>query len=117
MVKEFSQELATILLDYSTESRERVEKIAQKVAQKGARTLQQTSPKVKGIYASGWTMRKEGESFVIANVTSPFLTHLLEKGHMTRNGKSRTKAKPHIKKVETEVNREFEDEVRRELGK
>ncbi|WP_425539443.1 hypothetical protein [Microaceticoccus formicicus] len=117
MTKEISQELATILLDYSQETRQGVEKIAQEVAQKGARTLQQTSPRVKGIYASGWTMQKQGDSFVIANITSPFLTHLLEKGHTTRNGKSRTKAKPHIGKVEAEVNKEFEEKVRRELGK
>lgn len=56
-------------------------------------------------YKSGWRFKKWADSsyytgFTIHNVTRPSITHLLENGHLTRDGKRRVDAVKHIEKTE-----------------
>lgn len=108
--------LKEVLSSYQREVQESVEKVAKSVAKKGVKALKESSPmKTKG-YAEGWAVKKEtkilnGSSFIIYNKNKPGLTHLLEKGHVKRNGEFQPGA-PHIAPVEAEVKAIFEKEIR-----
>lgn len=79
-----------------------------------------------GAYASGWTNDTvEGrlplsKFMVVYNGEHYRLTHLLENGHVIRNGTGRTFGKtgkyPHISKVNDWANTELPAVVRRKLG-
>ena len=76
-----------------------------KVGREAAKKLRQTSPKDTGEYAAGWTVKVEtGRINVGATVYGKKPTyqmaHLLEHGHLTRDGKRRVGQVEHIKKVE-----------------
>ena len=43
------------------------------------------------------------------------MTHVLEFGHVTRNG-GRTKAIPHIRPVEEKYSKEYEKELKQKIG-
>ena len=94
-----------ILAGYCDDIQALIEEETVKIAKEGVKTLKATSPKNKratknrGRYAKGWRVKKEvGKGEVhctIHNKTDWQLTHLLEKGHLTRNG-GRTKPIVHI---------------------
>lgn len=104
-------DIENILNDYSKDIQEAITKEAQKVAKEGQAKLKSTSPKNKkntihkGKYAKGWKVKTEkGRGFVkctIHNTTDYQLTHLLENGHLTRNGRKTTPIK-HIEPVHDE---------------
>lgn len=82
-----------------------------KIAKAGAKKLRQVSPKKSGDYAKGWTVKTEKEfrqptKYTIHNKNKPWLAHLLEKGHATRDG-GRTKPIVHIAPVEEEIVGEY----------
>ena len=76
--------------------------------------LKETSPKRTGKYSKGWRVKTEkGRGFInctIHNATNYQLTHLLEKPHLTRNGR-RTTPKVHIAPVEEKCIEEFQKGV------
>lgn len=62
--------------------------------------VSRNSPKRTGKYAPGWDYAFEadaygGVSVIVHNTSKPSLTHLLEKGHMNRDG-GWTSAREHI---------------------
>lgn len=72
-----------------------------------------------GKYRKGWSVKSGSrfmgvESKIVHNKPKYQLTHLLEYGHVNRDG-SRTRAFPHIAKVETESAKNFEKKVRSKL--
>lgn len=103
-----------ILEEYSEEIQEEITEAAQKIAKEGALKLQETSPKRTGKYRKGWKVKtNKGKGFVsciIHNSTNYQLTHLLENGHLNRDG-SKTAAKVHIKPVEEQAINEFQKNV------
>lgn len=107
-------DIATILDDYSKNLYEEMENASIEVANKGKDKLKQTSPKKTGKYRRGWRVKttsnlKSFES-IIYNGTNWQLTHLLEKGHVNRNG-SRTAPRVHIRPVEQECIDEYYQDV------
>ena len=112
---QLSEAINEILEDYGDELGEKIGEATKKIAQKGVQLLKATSPvadntPLKGAYARGWRVSVENHrdlthSATIYNV-HPGLPHLLEYGHPTRNG-GRTKAQPHIGKVEDLLYEEF----------
>jgi hypothetical protein len=119
LVKEVMNELKT----YEKLSVTELEKIAKKVAQEGRKKLIEASPRGtgsrKGHYADGWTVSavKTGTDkfeFVVHNKKKPGLTHLLENGHVLRQG-GRAEAIVHIQPVEEWCNEEFERRVKERL--
>lgn len=106
-----------LLAEYGTEVDEIIGREAQAVAKEGVKKLKARSPKKSGDYAKGWHVVNRSTrmttSFIIANKHSG-LPHLLEKGHVKRNG-GRVAGKPHIKPVEEETVKDFETKVKEAL--
>lgn len=99
-----------------------VAEAVKKVARAGAKALRAESKRVfpngTGRYAKGWTStvdtKKRSAQGIIYNKDVPGLPHLLEHGHANRGG-GRTPGRVHIKTIEDQVAKGFEEEVRREL--
>ena len=111
--------IAEVLEEYETEVERGTKEAVQKVAKAGVKALRQTSPKKTGKYAKGWKAdvtegRLKAEA-TIYNAAKPGLPHLLEHGHVTKNGTGRTfaptPAKEHIEPVETQINEAFERDI------
>lgn len=114
-VDNFARDLVSQLNNYAQLVDGELDLIAKEVADDGMNKLKQTSPQRKGIYAKSWTVKKvKNGDYVIHNKRRANLTHLLEKGHVNRDG-SRTQAYPHIKKVDQMVIREFQEKLQRRL--
>lgn len=78
-----------------------------------AKGISQLSPKKSGVYAKGWTLKKESKNGIARNVVynknKPSITHLQENGYAKRSG-GRVAGKPHIRPV---CDRELPDMVNR----
>lgn len=113
-------ELAAILKDYEGDVTAGTAEAVQKAAKTAQQALRRVSPKgATGDYARSWRVEIErSPAFTVATVysTKPGLPHLLEFGHVSKNGTGRTfepsvPAHPHIAAVETEVVEGFEKEL------
>lgn len=112
-VDQISKEITKQLRQYTNEVKEADEKIKEKVTKDGVSELKQTSPKEHGKYAKSWTRKMEGTDITIHNKVYQ-LTHLLEDGHMNRDG-SRTAGRTHIKPVEEKVIKEYVDGIEKAI--
>lgn len=121
---ELSEALNKYLTTYSEEISDEVISVTDEITKEAKDELIRTSPKGKGSrsspYYRGWAVKiqKKGKGKyekVIWNKTNYQLTHLLEFGHATRNGK-RTKAIPHIRPVEEKYKAKFVDLLERKMG-
>ena len=93
--------------DFQTDVTEVMFKACSTAGKKAKKDLQNTNAfeDKSGDYRRGWAIRTKREKFginvLIYNKAKPGLTHLLEKGHVTKNGTGRsmrdTPAHPHIK--------------------
>ncbi|MBG9567564.1 HK97 gp10 family phage protein [Brevibacillus agri] len=105
-VADLSAEIARQLSLYSAALDDEIEIATDEVTKEAVKELQQTSPKLTGDYAKGWTRRKGDKGIVVYNKTDYRLTHLLEHGHAKAGG-GRVAARPHIRQVEEKAVREF----------
>lgn len=121
-------QMADILDDYSKEVRRAMTEAEDKIAKESVRKLKNTSPKRNGKnhirrYAEGWRVKPVRTNtgipdVIVHNKTNYQLTHLLENGHVIRNGKGeyrRTNGIKHIAPVEEWANSELPLEIEREL--
>ena len=120
-VSELAQELAQGLSEYSQEVADAIKKATDEVAEEAVQELKSTSPVLTGSYAKGWAKKNTYESKsskrnTVYNKTDYQLTHLLEKGHVGRDGR-RVKAIEHIRPVEEQAAAEFEDKVKGAIGR
>ena len=118
MANNFAADVKKILEQYASDAAEVMNETIEQVAKDGSKRLKQTSPKRTGKYAKGWTQTVEKGrmrvSAIIHGKSGTYqLAHLLEKGHLTRNGK-RTKELVHIAPVDKWV---VEEAVRRTIYK
>lgn len=122
-VESLEQELNTFLKSYKKAVDEDVVQVTDKVTKEAINELKTTSPRRKGTktnpYWRGWASKLKKRSSnnytkVIWNKTNYQLTHLLEFGHVTRNG-GRAKAIPHIRPVEEKYNAEFVDLLKQRI--
>lgn len=111
--------IGKILESYSEEMKELTFRCAKQAADETRRLLKATSPRMTGAYAGGWSVKKGKDSYTVYN-KNPGLTHLLEKGHVTRNGTGRTydptPAHPHISDAEIFGTERFVELVTGEAG-
>lgn len=116
-----NKELMKYLKEYKEDIDEEVEKVANKVGKEAVAELKQISPKgARKEYCKGWRLKKDKlgrnkYTVKIHNKTDYQLTHLLEFGHATKNG-GRTKSQPHIRPTEEKYSKEFEKELKMEIG-
>lgn len=120
-----------VLEEYDGEVRQNLSQITKNVTQQGVKALRSesaatfdTTSKRKKKYANTWTSTVQtgrlSTQGTIYN-TQPGLPHLLENGHVARNGTGRNKGKQfvegreHIAKVERELEKLFEAEVTAKL--
>lgn len=123
-VEQLHSAIMNILEEYSEEVERKSGECVRKIAQQGAKTLRSVSPRKSGDYAGGWTYQVKKKRLwtegTIYNSKKPGLPHLLEYGHVTRNGTGRvfddTPAHPHIKDVEEQIITDFEDSIKGEIS-
>lgn len=117
--EELSNAIEDYLENYVEDIQDEVETTTDSLTKEAVNELKQTSPRGKGTrenpYWRGWTKQKgktnKGRYTIkIHNRTNYQLTHLLEFGHATRNGK-RTKAIPHIRPIEEKYNKLYEQRI------
>lgn len=126
---QLTEELQKQLENFSTEVNKGLKEVYKDLAESGAKELSQGKPyhNRTGQYAKnfGVTQRKNtssvtgAESYTIYNKKRYQITHLLEHGHLTRNGR-RTAAfehwKPTLENIESKVEAEIEKVVRNAGG-
>jgi len=100
-IDQLANEINKQLRQYANGVGEEMEKVAQKVAKEGVKTLKLRSPKETGKYAAGWKATKVDGKWTVHNKIYQ-LTHLLEKGH-AKVGGGRVAARVHIKLVEEQM--------------
>ena len=114
-------ELQKALSEYSVEISEKLNKAYKELAEAGVAKLQSTHPyhDRTGKYSKGFTVTQRknavsamgAESYTIHNKRYQ-ITHLLEHGHLTRNG-GRARAFEHWKPTLDELDRKSEEIVAR----
>ena len=126
LVDKLNEAISGILSQYADEIDQNVGEIAVAIGKKGVQALKsasrETFPNGTGAYASGWkqqvTTDRTGTVVTIYN-EHPGKPHLLENGHVCRNGTGRTFGRvpghPHIKPVADELVETFEREVTSKL--
>lgn len=117
-------EVNKILDKETTQVVKKTKKIVTEVSDKTVNKLKETSPKGKGKgsgqYAKSWKAKKTKEDAMsieyCVHAGKYQLTHLLENGHLIRNGTGRTfgftQPKPHIKKAEEMAVEEIYKEIK-----
>lgn len=118
-VDKLAAELAQGLSEYSQSIADEIKKAADEAESAAVRELKNTSPAQTGSYAKGWTKKnayedRRSKRNTVYNKTDYQLTHLLEKGHASRNG-GRVAARVHIQPVEEKVVADFEERVKRAI--
>jgi hypothetical protein len=116
-----SKEIMKALEGYADDISDIVEKDANEIGKEAVKTIKQESPKgATGEYAKSWRLRKDKKgknSYIVKlyNKDHYQLTHLLEFGHSTADG-GHTEAQPHIRPVEQEYSKKFEDKLKQDIG-
>lgn len=113
--EKIKRDLEDYMFNYYDDIKDIVIETTNEIAKQAIAELKQKSPRGRRRkYYKGWTKktsRKSSRYIVkIHNKTDYKLTHLLEYGHATVNGK-RTRAFPHIKPVEAKYVTLFEKEL------
>lgn len=115
-----SAEIRNILAEYGDEVTDNLSDVIKRTTVSGAKALRAESKRVfpngKGYYAAGWRSRldtkKRTAQGIIYNAVFPGLPHLLEHGHLNRDG-TRTPGRVHIKTIESRIIRELDKEVQK----
>lgn len=118
-VDKLSNEIGAILAEYGQDIETEMEEAVKRVSKAGAKALRAKSKqtfKGSGDYAKEWASTVETGAHsaqgVIYNKDLPGLPHLLEYGHLNRDG-SRTPGRAHISVIEEQIIAEFTQEVER----
>ena len=121
-VGKLADAISGILDQYEGEVRDNLGEITTQIGKKGVQALRRASKDAlktgSGKYARGWKTQVEkgrlGTTVIIYN-EHPGLPHLLEYGHVSRNGTGRTYGEvpghEHIQPVAEELVRDFEKKV------
>lgn len=125
-IDKLSASISKILAEYDGQVSENLAEAVKKVSSAGAKAVAQEARAKfggKGEYASGWTSRVEMKRYsrqgFIYNKKEPGLAHLLEHGHVSKNGTrrvfGRVEGREHIAPVEQKIVEDFEKEVKGSL--
>lgn len=73
--------------------------------------LERNSPQNKGTYAKSWKVKKVKSGYVVYNKDRASLTHLLEKGHLSKN-MGWVMAQMHVLAAEQEIERNISSKAK-----
>lgn len=119
-IENLDTQIKKILESFGDDIKGNLDEITKAVGQKAAKAVQANARATYDgdKYAKGWTSQFEktrlGAKVTIYNKTVPGLAHLLEKGHALVGG-GRLEGKPHIKPVEEETVKEYEERITNEI--
>lgn len=115
-----SIQMEKILDEFSDKVNEVLKEAGEQTSEETAEKLRMKSPIKTGAYASGWTTKKQGDTYIVHNPSHYQLTHLLENGHVIRNKYGTygrwSPSKKHIKPVETWANKEYQRKIEQGLS-
>lgn len=119
-IEKLGKAIERVLAEYEDDIADATDEITQRIARRGVTALRQESKQdfkshnEEWPYFKGWTVTMDKQrlytSAIIHN-TIPGLPHLLEHGHLRRDGSRWIPPKQHIEPVENELVRQFEKEV------
>ena len=121
-IDKLTDAISGILEEYAEEIDKNVGEIAEQMGKKGAQALKsksrETFPKGTGEYAKGWKSQvNRGRLYTTATIYNDHysMPHLLENGHVIRNGTGRVygevRGHEHIAPIADEIVETFEREV------
>ena len=129
-IDKLSESITAILKEYGNDVTDAVKECSKRVTKAGVKAVKasarQSFETSKGSeYVGGWTSRFEtgrlSAQGTIYNKKVPGLPHLLEHGHVSRNGTGRTfdtvPGREHIAPVEQQIVKDFERNIKKEVGK
>lgn len=125
-IDKLAEDMRKILDEYQDDVKGNMSEIVAQSAKKGAQAMRKASKQATksrtGDYAKGWTSQvNQGRLFTTAVIFNnhPALPHLLEYGHVTRNGTGRTfpatPGRKHIEPIAEEITQTFIKEVQSKL--
>lgn len=121
LAKKIEEQLTNILDDFKLEVTKIVNEEVEIISKNLLRSLENDSPKKTGKYSKSWksdkTINETNKKVITVYNKKGQLTHLLERGHLTKDGKSRTKAYPHIAKNEEEAKKIFIEHITKRIGR
>ncbi|MBJ7680645.1 HK97 gp10 family phage protein [Weissella confusa] len=114
--KNFASELMAELKAYTEDVQEGLEKAKTDIAKESVKLLKRGGgfKNKTGRYNKGWAIKKDKKTINVWNAKAWYLTHLLEAGHASRNGK-RVRGYTHIEPVYDWARDKFESEVRKRI--
>lgn len=117
----FSKQLSAQLEEYSSEVQELVNNEVEELIEEGKKKIKTITPvgiRKRKKYKNGWQSRivksVSGIEGQIGNKQYR-LTHLLENGHLTSNGVTRTRAFPHVGPTQKWIGEELERRLKSKL--
>lgn len=121
-ISQFNDELSKLLKDYENDVEELVKETVENLGIGAKEKVESKSPSNRGNYRTNWKFKrtfngneKTYNVTIYQNGSTYRLTHLLEFGHITRNGTTRTRSFPHILETEYEARQKFLDEITRKI--
>lgn len=111
----FDEALANVLNDYATDLRAAINADTEAAAQKLRKAIQAEAPVKTGKQKKSWRITKEYLGGVdlktVVHSTDYRKVHLLENGHLTRNGKTRTRATHYVSSNAERIMKEYEEQL------
>lgn len=114
-MSELDEVLGDVLTNYATNLREAINADTEAAAQKLKKAISASAPVKTGKQKKSWRITKEYLGGVdlktVVHSTDFRKVHLLENGHVTRNGTSRTKPTYYVSSNADQIIKEYEEQV------
>lgn len=119
-IDDLAQEVMVGLQEYADLASGAMKKAVQRSGRRVRKEIKANAPKDEGDYQKSWSVRKENETasqlhLIVYSKNRYQLAHLLEHGHVTRNGKRRVKGPPHILPAEEVGAKQLQEDIERAL--